>query len=145
METWDKILCHVDVPEPPMRDAEGCPVAIQCRETSGLHELTAQGANAGEEEETRLPSPNNFLLTKHDKFTLEIEIGDYITFVQETLNGERDVAPPDKFLTHYLKYSRSKLPRVHAANADRLGQRDLKAVDKLPQFVLLTATETCSW
>ena len=112
METWDEILCHVDVPESPMRDAEGYPVAIQCRETSGLHELTAQGANAGEEEETRLPSPNNFLLTKHDKFTLEIEIGDHITFVQETLNGERDVAPPDKFLIHYLKYSRSKLPRV---------------------------------
>ena len=67
--------------------------------------------NDEEDEKSRLPPPKNFLLTKHDKFTLEIEIGDHITFVQETLNGERDVAPPDKFLIHYLKYSRSKLPR----------------------------------
>jgi hypothetical protein len=114
METWDEILRHVDVPEPPMRDAEGCPVAIQCRETAGLHELAAQDANTGEDEKTRLPSPKNFLLTKHDKFGLEIEIGGYITFVRETLNGERYVASPDKFLIHYLKYYQSKLPRVHA-------------------------------
>jgi hypothetical protein len=114
METWDEILCHVDAPEPPMRDAEGCPVEIQCRETAGLHELTAQGANDEEDEKSRLPSPKNFLLTKHDKFGLEIEISDYVTFVQESLNGERYVAPPDRFLIHYLKYSRSKLPRVHA-------------------------------
>jgi hypothetical protein len=81
METWDEILCHVDAPEPPMRDAEGCPVEIQCRETAGLHELTAQGANDEEDEKSRLPSPKNFLLTKHDKFGLEIEISDYVTFV----------------------------------------------------------------
>jgi hypothetical protein len=114
MAAWDDVLCRVDVSEPPMRDAEGCPVEIKCRETAGLHELTARGSNGEEDEKSRLPAPKNFLLTKHDKFTLEIEIGDHMTFVQETEDGERYVAPPDKFLVHYLKYSRSKLPRVHA-------------------------------
>jgi hypothetical protein len=45
---------------------------------------------------------------------LEIAIGDHITFVQKTLFGERRVSPPERFVIHYLKYSRSKLPRVRA-------------------------------
>jgi hypothetical protein len=43
-------------------------------------------------------------LTKHDHLSLEIEIGDYITFVRETKESERPVAPPGKFVQHYLQY-----------------------------------------
>ena len=104
----------VDAPEPPMRDAEGWPIEVQCREAVGLHVLTTNGANAEENAKSRLPSPKHFLLTRHERESLEIEWGDHLCFVQKTRDGERYVAPPDKFLNHYLKYRRSELPRAHA-------------------------------
>jgi hypothetical protein len=110
----DDILSRVDAPEPPMRDAEGWPVEVQCRESAGLHELTAEGANAEESAKSRLASPKHFLLTRHEKESLEIEWGDHLCFVQKTKDGEHYVAPPEKFLNHFLKYRRSKLPRAHA-------------------------------
>lgn len=79
-----------------------------------MHELSSEGANDAEDEKSRLPSPKNFLLTKHDKQSLEILIGDYITFFKKDKNEvEFSVAPPSRFIDHYLKYRRSKLPRVH--------------------------------
>ena len=114
MEAWDDILVHADVPEPPMRDVEGWPVAIQQREIAGLHELTASGSNDEEDTKTRLPSPKNFLLTKHDVYSLEIELSDYVTFVEETADGDRAVGAPSRLLTHWLKYRRSNLPTVRA-------------------------------
>ena len=80
--------------EPPMRDIEDWPVHIRCREVPSLHELTGAGSNAEEDKKSRLPAPKNYLLTKHDRCSLEIEIGDYITFVRKTKDGERHVAPP---------------------------------------------------
>jgi Bifunctional DNA primase/polymerase, N-terminal len=110
----DDILSRVDAPEPPMRDAEGWPVEVQCRQSAGLHKLTAEGANAEESAKSRLASPKHFLLTRHEKESLEIEWGDHLCFVQKTKDGEHYVAPPEKFLNHFLKYRRSKLPRAHA-------------------------------
>ena len=114
MEAWDDILVHADTPEPPMRDVEGWPVAIQQREIAGLHELTASGSNDEEDTKTRLPSPKNFLLAKHDVYSLEIELSDYVTFVEATADGEREVGAPFRLLTHWLKYRQSNLPTVRA-------------------------------
>jgi hypothetical protein len=115
MELLDNVLSSVGAAEPPMRDANGWPVEIQCRDTAGLHELSSDGANGEDDEQSRLPSPKNFLLTKHDKESLEILIGDHVEFVRKTKKDELAVAPPAKILIHYLKYRRSKLPRIHAA------------------------------
>jgi hypothetical protein len=115
MGLLDNVLSNVDAAEPPMRDADGWPVEIQCRETAGLHELSSDTANDEDGEKSRLPPPKNLLLTKHDKESLEILIGDHVVFIRKTKKDERAVAPPAKFVTHYLKYRRSKLPRVHAA------------------------------
>lgn len=115
MELLENVLSMVDAAEPPMRDASGWPVEIQCRETAGLHELSSDYANDEADENSRLPPPKNLLLTKHDRESLEILIGDYVSFIRKTKKDERAVAPPAKFVTHYLKYRRSKLPRVHAA------------------------------
>jgi hypothetical protein len=115
MKLLDDVLSSIDAAEPPMRDVEGWPVEIQCRETAGLQELSSDGANDRDDEKSRLPPPKNFLLTKHDKESLEILIGDHVEFIRKTKKDERAVAPPAKFVTHYLKYRRSKLPRVHAA------------------------------
>ena len=122
MDTWDDILAHAtavrgddhDFAEPPMRNAEGWPIEIRWRDPPGLHTLSSAGANAEEDENSRLPAPEQFLLSKHDQFSLEIEVGKYITFVQRTLDGSRDVAPPEKFTLHYLKLRGSAAPRVHA-------------------------------
>jgi hypothetical protein len=115
MELLDHVLSGIDAAEPPMRDVEGWPVEIQCRETAGLHELSSDSANGEDDEKSRLPAPKNFLLTKHDKESLEILIGDHVEFIRKIKKDELAVAPPAKFVTHYLKYRRSKLPRVHAA------------------------------
>jgi hypothetical protein len=114
MIQWDSILSHVGAPEPPMRDIEDWPVHIHCREVPSLHELTGAGSNAEEDKKSRLPAPKNYLLTKHDHLSLEIEIGDYITFVRETEESERPVAPPGKFVQHYLQYGRSEAPKAYA-------------------------------
>ena len=114
MQLLDGVLSSIDLAQPPMRDVEGWPVQVQCRETAGLHELTAEGANDEDDEKSRLPPPKHFRSTKHDKESLEVLIGDHVTFIKETKDGECAVAPPAKFVARYLKYRRSKLPRVHA-------------------------------
>lgn len=112
MAEWDEILSRVTVPEPPMRDIDGWPAYIRSRNSAGLHELMARSANAEEDETSRLPAPKHLLLTRHDECSLEIEIGDHIDFVVPTKSGCASVAPPARFLTHYLKYGRSNLPVV---------------------------------
>lgn len=86
-------MSRVKAAEPPMRDIEDWPIHIRCWEVPSLHELTGAGSNAEENKKSRLPAPKNYLLTKHDRFSLEFEIGDHITFIQRTGDGERPVAP----------------------------------------------------
>ncbi len=112
MEQWDDILANAAAP--PMRDVEGWPVMVELREIAGLHELTASGSNDAEDEKTRLPSPKTYLLTKHNRFSLEIELSDHITFYEETKDGDRAVGAPFRLLTHWLEYKRSTLPIVRA-------------------------------
>jgi len=112
MEQWDDILANAAAP--PMRDVEGWPVMVELREIAGLHELTSGGSNDDEDEKTRLPSPKNYLLTKHNRCSLEIELSDHITFYEETKDGDRAVGAPFRLLTHWLEYKRSTLPIVRA-------------------------------
>ena len=118
MRQWDDILANVSGPTPPMRDVEGWPVAVEERTVAGLHELTANAANDEVEEDadakTRLPAPKIQLLTKHSLQSLEIELSDHMTFVAKTKHGDRAVAPHSRFLTHWLKYKRSRLPTLRA-------------------------------
>ena len=51
---------------------------------------------------------------KHDVYSLEIELSDYVTFVEATADGEREVGAPFRLLTHWLKYRQSNLPTVRA-------------------------------
>jgi len=111
---WDDVLANIKAPEPPMRDLGGWPIRVLVRRPMGdLHELTAKSANAEEDETcTRLPAPQHTLLTPHDAYSVELEIGDYITMLN--LRG-KPVAPDPKFrfIHHWLRYGeRSRLPRV---------------------------------
>lgn len=93
-----------------MCDRDGWPVFVRSRVSSGLHELTSKGANAEEDETPRLPAPEHHLLTRHDECSAEIEISDYIDFVAESKDGYVSVAPPLRFIRHFLSYRRSRLP-----------------------------------
>jgi Primase C terminal 2 (PriCT-2) len=112
MEVWDDILANINAPEPPMRNFDGHPVSVEYREPIGLHTLTSGSTNDDSETETsRLPAPKQFLITSHDEYSMEIEIGKYITFTGK--KGRRS-APPPRLLIHYLKYRASKLPKIHS-------------------------------
>ena len=141
METWDDILSHIEAAEPPMLDVVGWPVEVQCREPHGLHELTAMGANNEEPESSRLPSPKQYLITHHDPYSLEIELGDHLTFLETIKDGERAVGAPFRFLTHWLKYKRSLLPRVCAVASMPLVLSDgtilrNNGLDRVRRFVM---------
>jgi|SRR5271166_5837264 len=114
MREWDDILAVAVGPEPPMRDVEGWPVTVLRRGIAGLHELTAASANDDDEEKTRLPSPEEYLLTKHDHYSLEIELSTHMTFIEETKTGDRAVGAPYRLLAHYLRYKQSRLPAARA-------------------------------
>jgi hypothetical protein len=114
MAEWDGVLSDVKALEPPMRDVMDWPVHVLEREPVGaLHELTSDGANGEDPSLSRLPAPILTLLTPHDAFSIEHEIGEYITFIKETSDGGvRDVGPEHRFIDHHLHYQASRLPRV---------------------------------
>ena len=115
MAAWDSILSNVNALEPPMRDLSGWPVRVLEREPLGaLHELTSISANDDEAELSRLPPPKQILLTPHDQFSVELEIGKHITFLKETKHGEVSVGPARRFIDHWLHFDVSRLPRVGA-------------------------------
>jgi hypothetical protein len=114
MRKWDAILSGVKALEPPMRDLSGWPVRIQVREPVGARpELTSKSAN-DDDELSRLPPPKQTLLTRHDVYSVEHEIGRYITFLRETDAGDLPVCPGRRFIDHWLHFEDSRLPRVSA-------------------------------
>jgi hypothetical protein len=114
MRKWDAIMCGVKALEPPMRDLSGWPVRIQVREPVGArHELTSKSAN-DDDELSRLPPPKQTLLTRHDVYSVEHEIGRHITFLRETDDGDLPVCPGRRFIDHWLHFEDSRLPRVSA-------------------------------
>jgi hypothetical protein len=60
-----------------------------------------------------LPPPKMWLLTPHDKFSMEHLIEKHIEFVN-TEDGDRSVALHPKFVEHYMHYRDSRLPVVGA-------------------------------
>jgi hypothetical protein len=116
MAKWDGILSAAKAAEPPMRDLSGWPVHVREREPMGrLHGLTSKGANDEEVETSRLPPPKQILLTRHDAYSVEHEIGNYITLFRETKGDDIRVCPERRFIDHWLHYEKSKLPKVGMA------------------------------
>jgi hypothetical protein len=113
MAAWDEVLANVDAPEPPVRDLAAWPVFVTVREPHGaLHTLTAAGANDEEDAPSRLPPPKQALLTRHDVYSIEHEIGAHLTFLKETADGDEAVCPGRRFIEHWLHLRTSKLPVV---------------------------------
>jgi len=113
LRSIDAAMCAVTATEPPVRDLESRPIRVVEREPcNDLHELTSETVNGMTEKETRLPPPKQALFDRHDDCSLELELGQYIVFVQETESDVRFVAPHPKVVEHWRKYKDSCLPRV---------------------------------
>jgi hypothetical protein len=67
MVALNEILGNSRDAEPPMRDGEGHLIAVRSRRMPGLHTLSAAGANNDEPERSRLPPPEQLLLSRLDK------------------------------------------------------------------------------
>jgi hypothetical protein len=106
-----------DEPEPPMRTVEGWPVEVRVREPVGMHELMAAGANDEEGDSGRLPAPKIHVLARHNACTMALLIERYIYFFKQLVLKDGTVIEipkrlPSTFVTHYLDFDQSKLPRV---------------------------------
>jgi hypothetical protein len=108
----DEVLRSVEAAEPPMRDLEGYPIEVRCRQPLGLHMLSAAGSNLTDPHNTRLPPPALPLLTRHTKYTVAHEIERHIEFVAGKNGNLRSVALPPIFVEHWIEYRDSTLPRV---------------------------------
>ena len=123
MELLDKALLTAEA-IPPMRSISGWPIEIELREPAGLHELTAEGANDDEAEQSRLPAPKSRMLTRHNRCTLALLIERYVRFhtevaIKDKKTGKRTGETfkaykrlPGEFLPFYCDYKQSKLPKV---------------------------------
>lgn len=65
MQTLNAVLGASTLPEPPMCDIDGVAVKIRVRRMPNMHTLTPRGANQEEDEETRLPPPEQPILIRH--------------------------------------------------------------------------------
>ena len=95
-------------PEPPMRNASGWPVEVRTREPTGMHALSAAGAN-DEEKGDRLPPPELCALAPHNQYSMALTIERYAAFYkQRRLKDGTSVKVPTRlpatFVNHYLNY-----------------------------------------
>jgi hypothetical protein len=98
-------------PEPPMRDVDGCMTRVRVRPVYTMHTLTALGSNQGDTEETRLPAPDQPLLTRHDEAELAELIEQHIEYIDAT---GRPVHLGSGFVKHYLRRHDGAMPVVAA-------------------------------
>ena len=97
-----------------MRDFEGNVAEVRVRQPARLHSLTADGANAVEDSEARLPPPNMPLITPLDEIELAELMERHIDYIDK---DGRSVHFPMPFVRHYLRrfdYNEGGLPRVVA-------------------------------
>jgi hypothetical protein len=102
MDILNAVLSAVRDPEPPARDCDGVYVKVRVRRALNMHAFTSRGANAEEAAETRLPAPEQPLLTRLTEAQLSEEIERYIDYVVETgEGGMRSVHLGTPFVHHF--------------------------------------------
>jgi hypothetical protein len=106
MDVINEVLSASRAVEPPMRDLNGHVVQVRNRWVQNLHLLTASGAN--QEEETRLPAPEQLLLEQLEEIKLAELIERHIDYVEHGCS----VHLPGQFVKHYLRRHDGMLPIV---------------------------------
>jgi hypothetical protein len=108
MEVLNDVLGKSRDPEPPMRDVEGFVVQVRVRRVPKMHLLTAYGSNQCDTDETRLPAPEQPLLTRLDEIRLAELIERHIEYVDAETGRPVHLASP--FVKHYLTRADDALP-----------------------------------
>jgi hypothetical protein len=109
MGALNDVLGRCTAPEPPMRDADGFLTAIHTRRIVNLHALTALGANANEPTESRLPAPEEPLLTRLDEAQAAELIEQQIDYIDPAGQSVHLATP---FVKHFLCRHDDVLPVV---------------------------------
>jgi hypothetical protein len=116
----DFMLTHES--EPPMRSLDGWPVEVRAHAPIGMHELAAAGVNDEEDAgNSRLPPPELLTLMRHNPSSMALMIERYVAFYKLIVPNKKGAVPvevpkrlPATFVTHYLHFRASRLPRVWA-------------------------------
>ena len=108
MQVLNDVLGKSCDPEPPMRDVEGFVVQVRARRVPKMHLLTACGSNQCDTDETRLPAPEQPLLTRLGEIALAELIERHIEYVDAATGRPVHLAAP--FVKHYLTRTDDALP-----------------------------------
>ena len=108
MQVLNDVLGKSRDPEPPMRDIEGFAVRTRVRRVPKMHLLTACSSNQRDTDETRLPAPEQPLLTRLDEIALAELIEQHIEYVDAATGWPVHLAAP--FVKHYLTRTDDALP-----------------------------------
>jgi hypothetical protein len=111
MQVLNDVLGACRAAEPPMRDIDGAFVQVRVRRIPNMHALTADGANEGDAEESRLPAPEQPLLTRLNQDQLAELIEQHVDYADDTGRHVHLAAP---FVRHYLERNDDALPVVAA-------------------------------
>jgi hypothetical protein len=108
MDVLNDVLGVSAEPEPPMRDIDGVVVQVRVRRTSNMHAFTELGANDEETNQTRLPPPEQSLLTRLSEAQLAELIERHIDYFDEKTG--RSVHLNRGFVHHFHTRDDDKLP-----------------------------------
>lgn len=112
MQMLNDVLGACRAPEPPMRDVDGAFVQVRVRLVPNMHALTAAGVNDGDPEETRLPAPEQPLLTRLTEAQLGELIERHIEYV--AFGDLHPVHLDGQFVRHFQNRTDHALPIVAA-------------------------------
>lgn len=110
MDALNEVLGGSRAHEPPMRDIDGVITQIRVRRVPDMHALTSAIAN-GDDEESRLPPPEQPLLTRLSEVLLAELIERHIDY---TNDDGRSVHLAVQFVRHFHTRTDDKLPTVAA-------------------------------
>ncbi len=110
--TINDMLSKSPAAEPPMRDIDGAFVAVRVRRIPNMHGLSASGTNEDGGEDSRLPAPEQPLLTRLNEAQLAEEIERHIDYIDPITGRSVHLASP--FVRHYLNRVDDALPLVAA-------------------------------
>ena len=99
MDVLNDVLGASAEPEPPMRDIDGVVVQVRVRRRSKMHVFTELGANDEETNQTRLPPPEQPLLTRVSEAELAELIERHIDYFDE--KSRRSVHLNRGFVHHF--------------------------------------------
>ena len=111
MAVLNDVLGQCTSAEPPMRDIEGVVTQVRVRRVPNMHALTANAANEGEVPETRLPPPEQPLLTRLPEAQLAELIERHIDYQDDDGRSVHLAAP---FVKHFHTRADDALPTVAA-------------------------------